>query len=575
MCNNPVKTSFPERVLEILTANGSVRPDQIEEARELKKTSNENILDILVNKNYVEDIDMTIARGLCMDPPVDVVAPYRLNIPPEIRDLIPLEVAKEHKVVPIWKVGNTLVVAMANPNDIDAVEAIKRHTKLDLVKLISTSAGIENTLSPVAGADSKMDEIVKKSENEAQPEFVKESQIKEIDVDKLESDGGDSQIAQIVNAILLYALGKNASDIHIEPMENRTRVRFRIDGKLIEYPGHFEKHLHRSIVSRIIIISGLNIAEPFKPQSGRARMISAGNKIDLRIEIQNITHGQKVVIRLLNQGTLPAGVDHLGLDKTTLKLFRDAIDAPHGMILVTGPTGSGKTTTLYTVLQELNKTEHNITTVEDPVEYQLPGINHIPINEAQGITFASSLRSILRGDPDIVMVGEIRDNETADIAIKAAMTGHQVLSTLHTNDAASAIARLVKMGIEPILIADSVLLVCAQRLVRRICPNCRTEYQPEAGILAKLGIPGATFYRGNGCDRCSHRGYYGRVPIVEALLITPTIKEMICEEGQATAAKLKEQGIKEGMRTLRMVGIEKAREGITTLDEVYATTASD
>jgi type IV pilus assembly protein PilB len=301
-----------------------------------------------------------------------------------------------------------------------------------------------------------------------------------------------------------------------------------------------------------------------------------GKEVDLRISILPTAHGEKIVIRILDKGSLTGGIDQMGIDTDTLSKFRKAIDAPHGMILVTGPTGSGKTTTLYSVLHELNNPAYNIVTVEDPIEYELMGINQVAVRSDIGLDFSSALRSILRQDPDIVMVGEIRDNETADIAVKAALTGHQVLSTLHTNDAAGAITRLDDMGIEPFLISSSILMTCAQRLVRRICTNCREEFVPEPEIFERLGIEqtkGTVFYHGTGCDRCKGRGYLGRVAILEALPVTEAIRRLIIKRASATI--IKNHAMSEGMKTLRMVGVEKAIEGVTTLEEIWRVTSED
>jgi type II secretory ATPase GspE/PulE/Tfp pilus assembly ATPase PilB-like protein len=301
-----------------------------------------------------------------------------------------------------------------------------------------------------------------------------------------------------------------------------------------------------------------------------------GKEVDLRISILPTAHGEKIVIRILDKSSLTGSIDQMGMDEDTLTKFKKAIDAPHGMILVTGPTGSGKTTTLYSVLHELNNPQYNIVTVEDPIEYEVAGINQVAVRSDIGLDFSSALRSILRQDPDIVMVGEIRDNETADIAVKAALTGHQVLSTLHTNDAAGAITRLDDMGIEPFLISSSILMTCAQRLVRKICTNCREEFVPEPEIFARLGIEQkaeTVFYRGSGCDRCKGRGYLGRLAIIEALTVTESMRRLIMK--RASAAVIKNQAVTEGMKTLRMVGIDKALEGQTTLEEVLRVAADD
>src|SRR4030095_11963212 len=336
------------------------------------------------------------------------------------------------------------------------------------------------------------------------------------------------------------------------------------------------KALQLAITSRIKILAGLNIAERRVPQDGRFRIRVLGKEIDLRISILPTAHGEKIVIRILDKSSLSGSIDQMGLDADTLTKFKGAIDAPHGMILVTGPTGSGKTTTLYSVLHELNSPEYNIVTVEDPIEYELAGINQVAVRGDIGLDFASALRSILRQDPDIVMVGEIRDNETADIAVKAALTGHQVLSTLHTNDAAGAITRLDDMCLEPFLISSSILMSCAKRLVRRICSNCRDEFIPEPETLEKLSLkPSAetVFFHGHGCDRCKHRGYLGRAAIIEALPVSEAVRRLVIK--RASAAVIKNQAVSEGMKTLRMVGIEKALEGVTSFEEVWRVTAED
>src|SRR6187399_3301592 len=333
------------------------------------------------------------------------------------------------------------------------------------------------------------------------------------------ADSEDAPVIKIANLILVQAIKEKASDIHIEPFEKEIKLRYRVDGALIEASSP-PKALQFPIASRIKILAGLDIAERRLPQDGRFRIRVSGKEVDLRISLLPTVYGEKIVIRILDKGALSGSVDTLGMDDYTVGVFRKSVDAPHGMILVTGPTGSGKTTTLYSVLQELNSPQYNIVTVEDPIEYELAGINQVAVRSDIGLDFSTALSSILRQDPDIVMVGEIRDNETADIAVKAALTGHQVLSTLHTNDAAGAITRLDDMGIEPFLISSSVILTCAQRLVRRICPNCREEFSPAPEIFEKLGmeyVEGQTFWHGAGCDRCKRRGYQGRAAIIEVL----------------------------------------------------------
>jgi type IV pilus assembly protein PilB len=546
----------------------------LDEAVALQKQQGGRLLKILTEKNFVSDQDMAISMGRCLNvPPVNV---GKVRVPEEILDLVPRDMAKTHRLVPIGRLDKKLFVAMADPTNVLAIDDLKRRVQMEIVPMIATERGVSDALSGVHSASTNMSEVLKQVSEEAASDVeVQQAKREEIDLDRLASDSEEAPVIKIVNLVLAQAIKEKASDIHIEPFQRTLKLRYRIDGELIpaESP---PKALQLAIASRIKILAGLNIAERRIPQDGRFRIKVMGKEVDLRISILPTSHGEKVVIRILDKSALAGSVDTLGMDEETLGRFRSAIDAPHGMILVTGPTGSGKTTTLYSVLQELNSPNYNIVTVEDPIEYELMGVNQVAARPDIGLDFASALRSILRQDPDIVMVGEIRDNETADIAVKAALTGHQVLSTLHTNDAAGAIARLDDMGIEPFLISSSVILTCAQRLIRRVCTNCREEYVPEPEMFARLNLEpteGATFYHGAGCDRCKGRGYAGRAAIIEALTVSESIRRLIIK--RASAAVIKNQAMTEGMKTLRMVGIDKAMEGITTLEEVWRITAED
>jgi type IV pilus assembly protein PilB len=565
--------SFGERIADVLIEDGLLLPSQLDEAVEVQKKQGGRLLKILTDKQYVTELDMVISMGRCLDtPPINL---SRVRIPEAILDLVPKEMARAYKLAPVCRLGNKLFVAMADPLNVLALDDLRQRTKLEIIPMITTERSVNDALSGVAGAGAAMDQVLKDAAmKEAESTEIVQQRSDEIDLDKLAHDSEDAPVVKIVNLILVQALKEKASDIHIEPFEKILKLRYRIDGVLHEASSP-PKSLQLSIVSRIKILAGLDIAERRLPQDGRFRIRVSGKEVDLRISVLPTIYGEKIVIRLLDKSSLTGSIDALGLDEYTLERFRQAIDAPHGMILLTGPTGSGKTTTLYTVLQELNNPDYNIVTVEDPVEYQLSGVNQVAVRSEIGLSFADALRSILRQDPDIVMVGEIRDNETADIAVKAALTGHQVLSTLHTNDAAGAISRLDDMGIEPFLISSSLLLACAQRLVRRICPNCRDEFVPEPELLEKLGIveEGATFFQGVGCERCKHRGYLGRAPLLEVLPVSETIRRLIIK--RASASVIKNQAIAEGMKTLRMAGVDKAKEGITTLEEVYRVTAED
>lgn len=568
--------SFAERIADVLIDDGILLPNQLEEAISLQKIEGGRLLKILTDKQFVTEQDMAFSMGRCLNtPPINLA---KLNIPEDIMSLVPRDMAKANKLVPIARLNGKLFVAMSDPTNVLAVDDLKRRTQLEIVPMIATERSVADALAGIHGGTNMSQVLRQVSEEAAQSAETVEVQSakrEEIDLDRLATDSEDAPVIKIVNLILAQAVKEKASDIHIEPFQKMLKLRYRVDGELMlaESP---PKALQLAITSRIKILAGLNIAERRVPQDGRFRIKVMGKDIDLRISILPTAHGEKIVIRILDKSSLTASIDQMGLDESTLGKFRKAIDAPHGMILVTGPTGSGKTTTLYSVLHELNSPLYNIVTVEDPIEYELEGVNQVAVRNDIGLDFASALRSILRQDPDIVMVGEIRDNETADIAVKAALTGHQVLSTLHTNDAAGAITRLDDMGIEPFLISSSILMSCAQRLVRRVCTNCREEFVPEPEMFERLGMKPEkemVFFHGHGCDRCKGRGYLGRVAIIEALPVSEGIRRLIIK--RASAAVLKNQAVSEGMKTLRMVGVEKALEGVTTLEEIWRVTSED
>ncbi len=567
--------SFGERIADVLIEDGLLLPSQLEEAVALQKKQGGRLLKLLTDHNYVTEQDMVISMGRCLDtPPINL---SRVRVPEKVLELVPKDMARAYKLAPVCKLGNKLFVAMADPLNVLALDDLRQRTKMEIIPMITTERAVNEALSGVGNSSAAMDMVIKDAANKAAAEESNEDTTQkreEVDLDRMAHDSEDAPVVKIVNLILVQAIKEKASDIHIEPFEKELKLRYRVDGALIEASSP-PKALQLPIASRIKILAGLDIAERRIPQDGRFRIRVSGKEIDLRVSMLPTVYGEKIVMRLLDKANLQGSIDSLGLDDYALNVFKKAIDAPHGMILITGPTGSGKTTTLYTILGELNNPIYNVVTVEDPVEYQLIGINQVAVKSDIGMGFSEALRSILRQDPDIVMIGEIRDNETADIAVKAALTGHQVLSTLHTNDAAGAITRMDDMGIEPFLISSSVILTCAQRLVRRICPNCREEFHPEPELLQKLGIEdeGAVFYHGAGCGRCKKRGYLGRAPIIEVLPVSEAIRRLVIK--RASASVVKNQAISEGMKTLRMVGIDKAREGITTLEEVLRTTSED
>ena len=566
--------SFGERIAEILIEDGLLLPNQFNEVVELQRKQGGRLVRLLTDKGFVTEQDMVMAMGRCLGAsPINLA---KVRVPEDVLNLVPKDLAKNYKLAPVAVLGPRLFVAMADPLNVLAIDDLKARTKLQIVPMIATEKAIIDALSGVQQAAGMMDEVMKEAAAGADSDVEAViNRREEIDLDKLALSSEDGPVIKIVNLMLVQAIRDKASDIHIEPGDKYIKLRYRLDGNLAEAAGP-PKHLQNAIASRIKILAGLNIAERRLPQDGRFRIRVAGKEVDLRISFLPCTNGEKIVIRLLDKSTLTGSLDGLGLSPETFNVFKKAVDAPHGMILLTGPTGSGKTTTLYSVLSELNSPEYNIVTVEDPVEYQLAGINQVAVNGTVGLDFATALRSILRQDPDIVMIGEIRANETADIAVKAALTGHQVLSTLHTNDAAGAITRLDDMGIEPFLISSSLLLTCAQRLVRRICQNCREEFHPEPELLDRVGLDPASdavFYRGAGCDRCKGRGYSGRAAILEVLPVTESIRRLVIK--RASAAVMKNQAVSEGMKTLRQAGIDKAYEGISTLEEVWRLTSED
>jgi type IV pilus assembly protein PilB len=506
----------------------------------------------------------------------------RCGIAPEIAELLPKEVCQNHKVVPVSRLENKLFLAMADPLNVLAIDDVRRITKLEISPLIASEKSIIDKLHHLdSGKAGTMEDIINDAAKASEAatdadglETVKET-IEEVNLDKLAASSEEAPVIKLANLILVQAIKERASDIHVEPFEKMVRLRYRVDGALIDKVPP-PKNLQIALMSRLKIMSCLDIAERRLPQDGRMRVKVSGRDYDLRVSFLPTVHGEKCVLRVLDKGNLSASMDKLGLDSDTFRRFRAAVDAPHGLLLVTGPTGSGKTTTLYSALNELNNPEYNIVTVEDPVEFQIPGINQVPVRKEIGLSFANALRSILRQDPDIVMIGEIRDTETAEIAVEAALTGHQVLSTMHCNDAPGAVARLDDMGIAPFLISSSVILACAQRLMRRICSHCKEPVTYPATMFRDLGIPanfcdGVTLHRGRGCERCNNTGYSGRTAIIEAMTVTDDIRKAII--ARASSMEIGKIAINQGMKTLRYAALDKVKEGGSTLEQTLVVTA--
>ncbi|HUB87507.1 MAG TPA: ATPase, T2SS/T4P/T4SS family [Verrucomicrobiae bacterium] len=573
--------SFGERIADALVEDGLLGANQVEELLEQQKKEGARLVKLIVEKAYVSEQDLAVSMGRVLNvPPINVA---RLNIPMEIADLLPRESSFNHKVIPISRLDNKLFLAMADPLNVLALDDVKRITKLEIAPLIASEKAILDKLNAIDSAKSgSMEDIIqdaqKQSEAEAEAENVEaiKEGIEEVNLDKLAASSEEAPVIKLANLIIVQAVKDRASDVHLEPFDKTMRLRYRVDGVLIDATPP-PKQMQLALASRFKIMSSLDIAERRLPQDGRMRVKVGGRDYDLRVSVLPTVHGEKIVLRVLDKSNLTASVDKLGLDSETFKHFKAAIDAPHGLILVTGPTGSGKTTTLYSALNELNSPQWNIVTVEDPVEFQIPGINQVPTKKDIGLTFANALRSILRQDPDIIMIGEIRDTETAEIAIEAALTGHQVLSTMHCNDAPGAIARLDDMGIAPFLISSSVILSCAQRLMRRICSHCKEPVDYPNKMFEDLGIEptlfsGVQLFRGRGCERCKNSGYVGRMAIIEAMPVTDQIRKLII--ARASTREMGKVAVSQGMKTLRMVGLDRAREGISTLEQVLVITSA-
>ncbi len=564
--------SFGERIADALIEDGVLQTEQLQEVMVQQKSQGGRLLKILLDKSYVTEQDMMVSMGRTLGtPPINL---SRLKVVKEVADLVPRDVARNHHLLPFAKLNNTLYVAMADPLNVLALDDVRQITHLEVFPMITTERMVLDAIANIdAQASQGMEEIIK---DESVDIEVSDTPAEE-EADVTSTDSSAAPVVKIANLMFATAVKDKASDIHLECYERSMKLRYRIDGSLYDYPPP-PKGMQAALISRLKIMAHLDISERRLPQDGRVRIKMAGRDIDFRMSFLPTKYGEKVVGRILDKTSISGSIAEIGMDPDSMKIFKDALDEPQGMILVTGPTGSGKTRTLYSALAELNKPQYNIVTVEDPIEYELPGINQVQVKSDIGFTFAAALRSILRQDPDIVMIGEMRDQETAHIGVEAALTGHQVLSTLHTNDAASAVTRLTDMDIEPFLTTSSLSLACAQRLLRRVCTSCKEAVKVPDKLWEQLRInpkeeAAFTFYKGRGCDRCKNKGYSGRCAVIELIRINDDLRKLILE--RTSAAEIKTLALKQGMRTLRINGILKAREGITTLEEVLANTASD
>jgi type IV pilus assembly protein PilB len=569
-----MKRRLPDMLLE----QGLVTEEQLKECIPLQRTTGQNLAHILVERGYLSEEDLVVTLSEQLGIPHIRVANY--NIPKDVLEEVPESLARQHLMLPISITGEVLTLAIANPLNIMALDDLRMLTSYDIEPVVAVESELAAAIEKNYGggkAHDLYDELVSGKGKENEIDVIEEGEGVE-DVSELESGAEDEPVKRLARLILYAALEQGASDIHIEPFEKLVRLRYRIDGSLEEAKGP-PKSLQQNLIARLKILSGCRIDEHRLPQDGRFRIRYSNRDIDFRVAFLPCKYGQKVVLRVLDKSSLTLNLSELGFEPQPMEAFHDALDLPHGMILMTGPTGSGKTTTLYSALHKLNCVDRNIVTVEDPIEYELFGINQVQVHAAIGLTFAEALRQILRQDPDIVMVGEIRDHETADVAVKAALTGHLVLSTLHTNDAAGVVPRLVDMGVEPFLVQSSVALAAAQRLLKKVCPFCKEPIRVPKDVLERIQyVPSEEdgepqFMRGRGCSKCKNTGYKGRVAVVEAMPNYPEVQELLMHH--ASGHEIMLAAMRCGMRTLRQNALSKAARGITTIEQALEHTTAE
>ncbi len=561
--NTGSTTAAKDKIAAQLLEAGLVDEAGLAKGRENQKKNGGSLGQALIKLGLIDETTFSEFVGKIYNLPVLSLA--KTDVEMECIDMIPGDVARKFQVLPICRAGRVLTLAMANPSNIFAIDDIKFITGLDVQPAVAGEMALKKYIDKFYATTDSLASIMEGIEDDI--ELVEEME----DDDITGEEGQNAPVVKLVNTLLAEAVKLGASDVHIEPYERSMRVRYRIDGILSEVMEPPIK-LKNAITSRLKIMSELDIAERRIPQDGRIKLKIGTKKVDLRVSTLPCIFGEKVVMRILDKGNLNLDLADFGMEQKAIDDIYEAIAAPFGMVLVTGPTGSGKTTTLYSCLAKLNNSERNIMTAEDPVEYNIDGINQVQVREDVGLTFAAALKAFLRQDPNIVMVGEIRDLETGSIATKAALTGHLVLSTLHTNDAPSTINRMIDMGIEPFLVASSTVLIMAQRLVRRICKNCKEEITLSEEALKDLLLqPGTSVFKGKGCDQCNGTGYSGRQGLYEVMPITPEIRELILD--RAPTNEIQKMAIKQGMLTLREDGLIKVAKGVTTVEEVLRETA--
>ncbi len=554
---------------ESLVEEGIITLEQLKQAQGEEKHSGLRLRKILVKMGLISEEDLVEFLSSKLGLPRIELSSYLID--PKIIELVPEELARKHELIPVLKIGDRLTCAIVDPWNIFALDEVRAKTNLVIEPAVATETEIKKALDQCYGAKGTMEEVIKSIDEEKLG--IKEG--KELDFKKLEEITEEPVVIKLVNLIIMKAVKEGASDIHIEPEEDSLKTRFRVDGMLHETTSP-PKHLQSAIISRIKIMATLDIAERRKPQDGRFTIKMEGREIDVRVSCIPTMYGENVVLRLLDVATALLSLRDIGFSKAVLERYEKLISRPHGIILVTGPTGSGKTTTLYASLDKINTVEKNIITIEDPVEYKLAGIRQIQINPKVDLTFSNGLRSILRQDPNIIMVGEMRDFETAEIAIQAALTGHLVFSTLHTNDAPTAVTRLIDMGVEPFLVSSSLIGVLAQRLIRTICTDCKEKYRPTEEELKNIGLnqeEKTDFYQGKGCHKCMNTGYKGRIGIFELMILDDSIRNLVI--GKVPTEEIRKKAIASGMTTLKEEGIQKIKESITTVGEVLRVTEEE
>ena len=566
-----------ERLIGLLINNQVISQAQLDSALKIQKEKGGSLKNILVQSGFITEKDLmaVLSQGLG----IPTISLSRFKIDQEFLKLIPRGLANKYQIIPVSKVGNMLTIAMSDPLNIFVIDDLKALTGLNIGIIVTSHKEVQDAIDQYYGesAHKAIEELMEDLKAQ-EMEIIQVGETHEsVDSEKLFRLVEEAPVVKLTNVILENGVRAKSSDILVEPMEDSVRIRYRVDGVLKEVES-LPKNMHESIVSRIKVMSELNIAERRLPQDGRFRLQINNNDVDFRVSILPSSKGEKVALRVLDKSQGILNIDALGFSGDDLDKLKKCVSRPHGMILVCGPTGSGKTTTLYSLMKYVHTPEKNIITVEDPIEYQIEGINQVTARAEAGLTFASALRSILRQDPDVIMIGEIRDFDTVDIAIKSALTGHLVLSTLHTTTAPGSVVRLINMGCEPFLISASLIVIAAQRLIRKLCPKCREVYKPGEVLCAKLGIDvkkikDISFYRAKGCRACLNTGYSGRVGICETLSITPAIRALVLR--RARENEVKQTGRNEGMKTLREDGILKVLAGLTSLEEVLRVTVAD